>query len=115
MHNIHEWKSNRNNTELGLVKCVLKPKSVFSGKEHTFLCKGYMIRENGNKEIHVARLYQKKKNKKPHWFTVGSLKISNYVQIYVSHSISSLKGFSEKNELNLKNLFEKSNFKMHWH
>lgn len=63
MHNIHEWKSNRNNTELGLVKCVLKPKSVFSGKEHTFLCKGYMIRENGNKEIHVARLYQKKKTK----------------------------------------------------
>lgn len=58
-HNIHEWKSNRNSMELSWVKCVLEPKSMFSGKEHTFLCKEYTIRENGNDASHVARLETK--------------------------------------------------------
>ena len=49
---MHEWKSNRNSMKLSLIKRVLEPQSVFSGKNtHT----QFDVRDVGSEKMAIMQ------------------------------------------------------------
>lgn len=47
---MHEWKSNRTSMQLSLIKRVLEPQSVFSGK-HTHTHTQFDVRDVGSEKM----------------------------------------------------------------
>lgn len=72
---MHEWKSNRNNMKLSLIKRVLEPQSVFSGIKNTH----FDIRDVVSEKMAMMQTMLQNQKQNLHWFMVGSPKITNYV------------------------------------
>lgn len=65
---MHEWKSNRNNMKLSLIKHVLEPQSVFSGIKTTH----FDVRDVVSEKMAMMQTMLQNQKQNLHWFMVGS-------------------------------------------